>query len=65
MRKQASPSQLSTQTKLESVVSHSKYLVFNILKIQDTNPPFKNALTLYYLDCQNAFNLCFIFFHKL
>ncbi|KNX46373.1 hypothetical protein AEY54_01900 [Helicobacter pylori] len=65
MRKQASPSQLFTQTKLESVVFNSKYLIFNILKIQDANPPFKNAPTLYYLDCKNAFNLHFIFFHKL
>ncbi|EJC02665.1 hypothetical protein HPHPP8B_0895 [Helicobacter pylori Hp P-8b] len=48
MRKQVSPSQLFTQTNLESVVFHSKCLAFNILKIQDTNPPFKNTQTLCY-----------------
>ncbi|TPH65365.1 hypothetical protein FIM63_01360 [Helicobacter pylori] len=65
MRKQASPSQLFAQTNFESVVFNDKYLMFNILKIQDANPPFKNTPTLYYLDCKNAFNLHFIFFHQL
>ncbi|TPH61140.1 hypothetical protein FIM66_05605 [Helicobacter pylori] len=61
MRKQVSLSQLFTQTDLESVVFNS--IILNILKIHDTNPPFKKTQTLYYLGCKNAFNLHF--FHQL
>ncbi|EJB86790.1 hypothetical protein HPHPH11_1034 [Helicobacter pylori Hp H-11] len=50
MRKQVSPSQLFTQTNLESVVFHRKCLVFNILKTQDTNSLFKNTQTLYFIN---------------
>ncbi|AZL52323.1 hypothetical protein D8X56_04235 [Helicobacter pylori] len=61
MRKQVSLSQLFTQTKLESIMFHSKYLVFNILKIQDTNPSLKNASSLL-LNCKNTFDHFFIFY---